>query len=107
MPLHCSGSGTVHARMLRADTAQMSAALSADEPCSDLALVGGEGCEDFGLLALRHLGEVQGSPEFRCDLVKFCRGDPEVPVGLLKAELRLAGLGRRKLEGPARNVADP
>jgi hypothetical protein len=52
----------------------------------DLVLVGGEGCQDFGLLALRDLGEVQGPSEFRCDLIEFCGGDPEVPMGLLKAE---------------------
>ena len=30
----------------------------------DLVLVGGEGCQDFGLLALWNLGEVQGASEF-------------------------------------------
>jgi hypothetical protein len=43
--------------------------------------VGGEGCQDFGLLALRDLDEVQGPSEFRCDLIEFCGGDPEVSVG--------------------------
>ena len=66
-----------------------------------------EGCQDFGLLALRDLGEVQASSELRCDLIEFRGGDPEIPVGLLKAERRLAGLGRRELVGPTRNVADP
>ena len=73
----------------------------------DLVFVGGEGCQDFALLALRDLEEVQGPSEFRCDLIEFCGGDPEVPVGLLKAERRRAGLGGRELEGPTRNVADP
>jgi hypothetical protein len=73
----------------------------------DLVFVSGEGCQDFGLLALRNLDEVEGPSEFRCDLVKFCGGDPQFPVGLLQAERRRAGLGGRELEGPARNVADP
>jgi hypothetical protein len=50
---------------------------------SHLVFVSGEGCQDFGLLALRHLDKVQGPSEFRCDLIEFCGGDPEVPVGLL------------------------
>jgi len=37
----------------------------------DLVLVGGEGCQDFGLLALRYLEEVQGPSELRCDLIEF------------------------------------
>jgi hypothetical protein len=49
----------------------------------DLVFVGGEGCQDFGLLGLRDLEEGQGPSEFRCDLIEFCGGDPEVPVGLL------------------------
>jgi hypothetical protein len=73
----------------------------------DLAFVGGEGGQDFGLLTLRDLEEIQGPSELRCHLIKFCRGDPEVPVGLFKAEPRRAGLGGRKLERPTRNVADP
>src|SRR6185503_9772980 len=81
-----------------------SAALSGlDVACGDLVLVGGEGCQDFGLLALRDLDEIQSSSEFRCDFIEFCRGDPKVPVGLLKAERRFAGLGRRVLEGPTRH----
>jgi hypothetical protein len=59
------------------------------------SLWGGEGCQDFGLLALRDLEEVQSPSELRCDLIEFCGGDPEVPVGLLKAERRRAGLGGR------------
>jgi hypothetical protein len=85
-----------------------SAALSGrDVAGGDLVFVSGEGCEDFGLLGLRNLGEVQGPSEFRCDLIEFCGGDPQVPVGLFKAERRLAWLGGRELEGPTRNVADP
>src|SRR5262245_42962659 len=38
----------------------------------DLVFVGGEGCQDFGLLLLRDLCEVQGPSEFRCDLIEFC-----------------------------------
>jgi hypothetical protein len=38
----------------------------------DLLLVVGEGCQDFGLLALWNLGEVQAPSEFCCDLIKFC-----------------------------------
>ena len=38
----------------------------------DLAFVGGEGCQDFGLLAFRDLDEVQGPSEFRRDLIEFC-----------------------------------
>src|SRR6476620_2120552 len=66
----------------------------------DLVLVGGEGCQDFAFLALRYLEEVQGPTEFRCDLIEFCRGNSKVPVGLLKAERRRAGLGGLELEWP-------
>jgi hypothetical protein len=38
--------------------------------------VGGEGRQDFGLLTLRDLEEIQGPSEFRCDLIKFFWGDP-------------------------------
>lgn len=72
----------------------------------DLAFVDGEGGQDFGLLTLWDLEEIQGPSELRCDLIKFCRGDPKVPVGFLKAERRRAGLGGRELERPTRNVAD-
>jgi hypothetical protein len=41
-----------------------SAALSA-RAGSDLVFVGGEGCRDFGFLALRDLREVHSPPEFR------------------------------------------
>jgi hypothetical protein len=92
----------VKAGLDRLDRAQeASAALSGrDVAGGDLVFVGGEGRQDFGLLGLRDLDEVQGTPEFRCDLIEFCRGDPEVAVGLLKAERRRAGLGGRELEGP-------
>lgn len=73
----------------------------------DLAFVGGEGGQDFGLLTLRDLEEIQGPSELRCDLIKFCWGDPQVPVGLFKAERRRAGLGGLELERPTRDVADP
>jgi hypothetical protein len=73
----------------------------------DFVFVGREGCQDFVLLALRDLHEVQGPSKFRCDLIKFCGRDPEVAVGLLKAKRRRARLGGRELEGPTRNVADP
>jgi hypothetical protein len=56
-----------------------------DVACGDLVLVGSEGCQDFCLLRLRNLEEVQGPSQFRCDLIEFCGGDPEVTVGLLKA----------------------
>src|SRR5687768_5334218 len=73
----------------------------------DLAFVGGEGCQDFGLLAFRNLDEVQGPSEFGCDLIELGGRDPEVPMRLLEAERRRAGLCGLELEGPARNVADP
>ena len=38
----------------------------------DFVFVGGESCQDFGLLPLRDLEEVEGPSEFRCDLIKFC-----------------------------------
>jgi hypothetical protein len=50
------------------ETPQASAALS-DVAGGDLVFVGGEGCQDFALLALRNLEEVQGPSEFRCDLI--------------------------------------
>ena len=72
----------------------------------DLAFVGGEGGQDFGLLPLRHFEEVERPSEFRSNLIEFCWGNPEVPVGLLEAKLRRSGLGGGVLEGAARNVAD-
>jgi hypothetical protein len=54
-----------------AQTPQPSAALS-DVAGGDLVLVGGKGCQNFGLLALRDLGKVQAPSEFCCDLIKFC-----------------------------------
>ena len=73
----------------------------------NLVFVGSEGCQDFGPSWLRHLEEVKGPSELHCDLIEFCGRDPEVAVGLLKAERRRAGLGGCELEKPARNVADP
>src|SRR4029450_10257859 len=73
----------------------------------DLVFVGGEGCQDFGLLTLWDLEEIQGPSEFGCDFIKFCRGDPEFPVGFFQTERRRAGLSGRKFERPPRNVADP
>ena len=55
--------------------------------------------QNLRLLALWNLGEVQRPPEFCCDLIK-CGGDAQVPMGLLKAERRLAGPGGRELERP-------
>jgi len=75
--------------------------------CGDLVFVSSEGCQDFGFLAFGNLEEVEGASELRSDLIEFRRSYPEVPVSLLKAERRLAGLSSRKLEGPIRNVADP
>jgi hypothetical protein len=83
------------------------ALIDRDVAGGDLVFVGGEGYQDFALLPLRDFDEVQGPFEFRCDLIEFCQGDPELPVGLLKAERRRAGLGGRELEGPTRNVAGP
>jgi hypothetical protein len=57
----------------------------------DLAFVGGEGGQDFGLFTLRDLKEIQGPSELRCDLIKFCRGNPEVPVGSENMWLSLLG----------------
>jgi len=37
----------------------------------DLAFVGREGGQDFGLLMLRDLEEIQGPSELRRDLIKF------------------------------------
>ena len=54
-----------------------------DVACSNFVFVNGKGRQDFTLLALRDLDEIQGPPEFRGNLIEFCRRDPEVPVGLL------------------------
>ena len=78
-----------------------------DVASGDLILVGSESCQDFGLLALGDLDEVQGPSEFCCDLIEFCGRDAEVPMGFLKTKRRRAGLGGRILEGPTRNVAHP
>ena len=73
----------------------------------DLVLVGGEGCQDFALFVLRDLDEVQSASEFCRDFVEFCGGDLEVPMSLLKAERRRAGLGGRELVRPAGDVGHP
>jgi hypothetical protein len=39
----------------------------------DLVFVGGKGCQDFGLLGLRDLEEVQGPSKFGCDLIELGR----------------------------------
>jgi len=55
-------------------TQDASAVLGArDVAGGDLVFVGGEGCQDFGLLGLRDLEEVQGPSEFRCDLIDNSR----------------------------------
>jgi hypothetical protein len=90
------------------ETPDASAALRArDVARGDLVFVGSRGCQDFTLLGLRHLEKVKGPPELRCDLIELCGRDPEVAVGLLKAERCRAGLGGREMERPTRNVADP
>jgi hypothetical protein len=76
-------------------------------PGGNLVFVGGEGCQDFGFLRLWDLEEIQGPSKLRCNLIKFCWGDPKVPVGLFKAERRRAGPGGREFERPTRNIADP
>lgn len=48
------------------------AALSGSDIASgDLVFVGGEGCQDFALLGLWDLEEVQGPSEFGCDLIEL------------------------------------
>jgi hypothetical protein len=64
------------------------AALLAGVASCDLIFMGGEGGQDFGLLALRNLEEVQGPSEFRGHRIEFRGGDPKVPVRLLQAERR-------------------
>src|SRR5688500_7126375 len=73
----------------------------------DLIFVGGEGCQDFALLALRNLKEVQGPSEFGRDLIEFCGRDAKIPVSLFKTERRRTWLGGRELEGSTGNVANP
>jgi hypothetical protein len=64
------------------------AALLAGVASCDLIFMGGEGGQDLGLLALRHLEEVEGPSEFRGHRIEFRGGDPKIPVGLLQAERR-------------------
>src|ERR1041385_8432149 len=86
----------------------MSAALcDRDVTGGDFFFVSSERRQNFGLLSLWHLDEVQGPPKFRCHLIEFCGGNAEIPVGLFKSERRRAGLGGRKLVWPTRSVADP
>ena len=87
--------------------AASAALIGRDVAGGDLVFVGGESCQDFGLLALRDLGEIKAPSEFRGDLIEFCGGDLEVAVGLLKAKRSLARLGGRELEGPTGNLGDP
>jgi hypothetical protein len=75
-------------------------------PGGDLVFVGGEGCQDFGLLALRDLKKSRVRPSSAATSSNSARGDPEVVVDLLAERCR-AGLGGRELEGATRNVADP
>jgi hypothetical protein len=84
-----------------------SSALGRDIAGGDLVFVGGKGCQDFGLLALRDFGEIKGASEFRCNLIEFCWRDPEAAVGFLKTERRCAGFGGRELERCARTIANP
>jgi hypothetical protein len=37
----------------------------------DPVFVGGEGCQDFGLLGLRDLEDVKGPSELSCDLIEI------------------------------------
>jgi hypothetical protein len=84
-----------------------SASLRLDVAGGDLAFVGGKGCQDFRLLTLWDLKEIEGPSKLRCNLIKFRRGDAEVAVSFLKAKRCRARLGGCELEGPTRNVADP
>ena len=45
--------------------------------------------------------------KLRCNLIKFCGGDPERPVSLFQAKRRRARLGGFERKGTTRNVADP
>ena len=69
-------------RLANGSPEKSSASLRLDVASSDLAFVGGEGRQDFGLLGLRNLVEIESPSKLCCDLIKFCRGDPEVPMGL-------------------------
>ena len=39
----------------------------------NLAFVGSKGCQDFCLLALGYLQEIQSPSKFRCDFIELCR----------------------------------
>ena len=73
----------------------------------DLVLVGGESRQHFRFFGLGDFEKVQGPSEFRCDLIEFCGRNLKIPVGLLKAQRRCAGLSGRELERSTRNFADP
>src|SRR5262245_32291864 len=94
-------------RLVRKTRAASAALSGGDVSGGDLVFVGGESGQDFVLLALRDLGEVQGPSKLRCDLIEFGGRNFEIAVGLLEAKRRHAGLGGRELEGPTRNVGDP
>jgi len=47
---------------IRPSTTRDASAVLGDVASGDLILVGGESCQDFGLLALGDLDEVQGPP---------------------------------------------
>jgi hypothetical protein len=73
-------------------------ALSGREVASgDLVFMGGEGCQDFALLALRDLGEIQAPSQFRGDLIEFGWRDHS---GNRMSAFR----GKRTLERPSVNV---
>ena len=46
------------------------ALIDRDVAGGDLVFVGGEGCQNFALLAFRDLEEVQGPSEFGCDFIE-------------------------------------
>jgi hypothetical protein len=60
----------------------------------------GERCQHFGLLALRHLGEVQRPPEFSRDLIEFCRRNPQIAVGFSRPSGVAPGLVAVNWNGP-------
>ena len=74
--------------------------LDFDVAGGDFAFVGGEGGQDFGLLRLRNLEEIQSPSKLRCDLIKFGRRNPEVPVGFLRPSVVAPGLVATNLYGP-------
>src|SRR6187397_487857 len=87
-------------KAIRPGTTRDASAVFGDIASGDLIFVGGESCQNFGLLALRDLDGVKSATEFCRDLIEFCRRDAEVPVRFFKTKRRRAGLGGRVLEGP-------